>query len=62
MAIELHGTVGAIIFFLILIFLQIFFGVIGGLFCSYIGLSGLYWWIITIGIVLIGDMIFVNIS
>ena len=62
MAIELHGTGGAIIFIARLIFLQFFFGLIGGLFSSFIGLTGLYYWIMTLGIVLIGDLIFVNIN
>ena len=56
--IELHGTIGAVIFFTVLLFLQFFFGVIGALFCNLIGLTGWYWWIIVFGIVLIGDMIY----
>lgn len=60
MAIELHGTSGAILFVLILIFLQIFFGLIGGLISNFIGLTGIYYWIMTGGIILILDVIFIN--
>lgn len=60
MAIELHGTSGAILFVLILVFLQIFFGLIGGLISNYIGLTGIYYWIMTGGIILILDLIFIN--
>lgn len=60
MAIELHGTSGAILFVLILVFLQIFFGLIGGLISNFIGLTGIYYWIMTGGIILILDVIFIN--
>ena len=60
MAIELHGTSGAILFVLILVFLQIFFGLIGGLISNFIGLTGIYYWIMTGGVILILDLIFIN--
>lgn len=62
MSIELHGTSGVIIFFTIVIFFQFFFGLIGGLFSNLIGLTGLSYWIMTIGIILIADAIFININ
>lgn len=60
MAINLHGTSGAILFVLILVFLQIFFGLIGGLISNFIGLTGIYYWIMTGGIILILDLIFIS--
>ena len=63
MAINLPANIfGVTIFIAILIFLQFFFGMIGWLFSGYIGLNGLFQWIMTIGVILIGDLIFVNID
>lgn len=53
---------GVSIFIIILIFMQIFFGMIGWLFSGWIGLTGWFKWIMTVGIVLIGDVIFIDIK
>ena len=63
MAINLPANIfGVTVFLGILIFLQFFFGMIGWLFSGFIGLTGLFKWIMTIGVILIGDSIFVNID
>ena len=62
MAINLRGPGGFVIFVIILIFFQFFFGLIGSLVSNFIGLTGLLWWVMTIGILLIFDAIFVTIN
>ena len=54
------GTVGAILFCIVLFVFECLFGIIGYFVANFFHLSGFVWWIVGISVFLILNMIFVN--
>ena len=62
MGIELHGTVGAVIFLIYLIILQLFFGLLASIVANFIHLNGVYFWIFVVGIVVMLDTMIIEVK
>ena len=55
------GSFGVVLFFMIVLIMELFFGVIGIILANFIGINGILWWIVVFGIVIILNAIFVDI-
>ena len=62
MAINLHGSIGLVIFGIILVIFELFTGTIAYIISRYLSLTGFIFWIFIGGFVLIMNLIFIEVN